>query len=270
MVVEETIDTQSSLIAFGRRENLPVVLKVIKDQGDEWRSGEVVAQFDGDGSVRVYEQVPGAVLLERLTPGNSLVRMVLDGKDEEATNILADVIERMSMRESPLSGVDGAEEFVTVQDWARGFERYLATGDDQIPEELVMAAHGTYSDLCASQREPRLLHGDLHHYNVLFDSTRGWLAIDPKGVIGELEYELGAVLRNPIERPDLFLTPSDIERRLRQLTSHLHLNLDRAGGWGFSQAVLSAIWDIEDGFRIDAAHSALRLATVMRPMVGAI
>jgi streptomycin 6-kinase len=208
--------------------------------------------------------------MERLTPGTSLVRMVLDGKDEEATDILGNVIERMSARESQLSGPEPSKAFVTVQDWARGFERYLAKGDDQIPEELVQAAHEMYSDLCSSQRETRLLHGDLHHYNVLFDSTRGWLSTDPKGVIGELEYELGAVLRNPIERPDLFLIPSVIERRLTQLTSRLHLNLDRAVGWGFSQAVLSAIWDIEDGFRVDAAHTSLRLATAVRPMVGPI
>ncbi|MDT4966191.1 MAG: streptomycin 6-kinase, partial [Acidobacteriota bacterium] len=164
MVIEATFETQSSLIAFGSHNHQPVALKVIKQQGDEWRSGEVLAQFDGQGSVRVYEQVAGAVLLERLTPGNSLVDMVLDGKDEEATTILGNVIERMFARESQLSGVEPSKAFVTVQDWARGFERYLATGDDQIPEELVMAAQGTYSDLCASQRELRLLHGDLHHY----------------------------------------------------------------------------------------------------------
>ena len=42
-----------------------------------------------------------------------------------------------------------------------------------------------------------LLHGDLQHYNVLLDKDRGWVAIDPKGVVGELEYEVGALLRNP-------------------------------------------------------------------------
>jgi streptomycin 6-kinase len=44
----------------------------------------------------------------------------------------------------------------------------------------------------------RLLHGDLQHYNVLLDRKRGWLAIDPKGVVAEGEFELGAALRNPI------------------------------------------------------------------------
>jgi streptomycin 6-kinase len=40
---------------------------------------------------------------------------------------------------------------------------------------------------------------DLHHYNVLSDSGRGWLAIDPKGLVGEVEYEVGAAIRNPID-----------------------------------------------------------------------
>jgi len=267
VIVEETFETESSLVAFGSRENQPVVLKVIKKPGDEWRSGEVLEAFDGCGVARVYEQTPGAVLMERLRPGHSLVGIVLEGKDEEATDILADVIQQMSASESLLSERDASKSYATVEDWSRGFERYVASGDNQIPVELVQAGHGLYTDLFASQREPRLLHGDLHHYNILFDSVRGWLAIDPKGVIGELEYELGAILRNPIERPDLFVATATIERRLKQLTSRLDLNFERAVAWGFAQAVLSAIWDVEDGFTVDAANPALRLADAIRPML---
>jgi streptomycin 6-kinase len=122
--------------------------------------------------------------------------------------------------------------------------------------------------LCASQRLPRLLHGDLQHYNVLFDSHRGWLAIDPKGVIGELEYEVGAALRNPYENPQLFISRSTIERRLEQFTNQLNLNYERTLRWGFAQAVLSAIWLIEDGFAVNEMTPALRLAEVIRPMLG--
>jgi streptomycin 6-kinase len=122
-------------------------------------------------------------------------------------------------------------------------------------------------DLSGSQRSTRLLHGDLQHYNVLFDTDRGWLAIDPKGVVGELEYEIGAMLRNPDERPDLFLSPSVIERRVKQFTNRLNLNYERTIGWAFAQAVLSAIWGIEDGFSVDATNSSLRLAEAIRPML---
>ena len=148
------------------------------------------------------------------------------------------------------------------------FDRYVATGDDQISLELVEAARYLFSQLCASQRSPRLLHGDLQHYNVLFDSSRGWVAIDPKGVVGELEYEIGAIIRNPVERPELFLARATIERRLRQFTSKLNLDYERMLAWSFAQAVLSSIWEIEDGFAVDETNSSLRLAKAIRPMLG--
>lgn len=266
--VEDSFETESSVIAFGLRDNQPVVLKVIKRAGDEWRSGEILEAFDGNGVVRVYQHAPGGLLLERLRPGNSLAQMALGGRDEEATDILAGVMQRMSARPS-MSQLELSRAYVSVHDWAKGFERYLTTGDEQIPKPLVVAGQKAYLDLCASQRQPRLLHGDLQHYNVLWDSDRGWLAIDPKGVIGELEYEVGAVLRNPYERPELFISRSTIERRLEQFTNKLHLDGERTLRWGFAQAVLSAIWMIEDGFGVDATNSSLRLAEAIRLMFAA-
>jgi streptomycin 6-kinase len=261
MVVNQTLETESSLIGFGSRADQPVVLKVIKQPGDEWRSGEILNAFDGKGVARVYEYIDGAVLLERLRPGNSLVDIALGGGDDEATEILADVIQKMSARQLVKSSV-------AVEDWARSFKRYSASGDEQIPKRLVEHAGRVYMDLCSSQSNPRLLHGDLQHYNVLFDSDRGWLAIDPKGVVGEIEYEVGAVLRNPYEKPELFAQPSTIERRLRSFSSRLSLDFKRALAWGFAQAVLSAIWAIEDGFAVDARNPGIVLAEAIRPMLG--
>jgi streptomycin 6-kinase len=287
VIVEDTFQTESSVIGFGTRDvddagsrKQDVVLKVVKQPGDEWHSGEVLAAFNGKGFVRVYEHAPGAVLLQRLKPGNSLVDLSLHGRDEEATDILAGVIQQMSSVESSLSSVElpkserespnsraPLQHCPTVHDWAKAFERYIATGDKQIPMDLVIAGQRAYLDLCSSQQRPILLHGDLQHYNVLFDSDHGWLAIDPKGVFGEIEYEIGAALRNPVERPELFLSRSTIERRLGQFTSRLNLNYARILAWGFAQSVLSAIWGVEDGFTVDATNPALRLAAIMRPML---
>ncbi|HYR75098.1 MAG TPA: aminoglycoside phosphotransferase family protein [Pyrinomonadaceae bacterium] len=264
--VEHSFETESSIIAFGSRDHQSVVLKVIKRPGDEWSSGEILEAFDGNGVARVHRRVPGAMLMERLSPGNSLVEMT-NGRDDEATDILADVIQRMSARASSMSALELPKACATVQDWAKGFDRYIATGDAQIPIDLVAAGQRVYLGLCASQRRPILLHGDLQHYNVLFDSDRGWSAIDPKGVVGEIEYELGAALRNPGERPEIFLSPATITRRLEQFTRKLNLDFERALGWAFAQAVLSAIWGIEDGLVVDATNPALRLAAVMRSML---
>src|SRR4030095_1370797 len=130
-------------------------------------------------------------------PGAHLASMALDVRDEEATEILADVIDRMSSPCGSLdeSSLEASKAFGAARDWGKGFQRYLASGALQIPPRLVEQARQLYFDLCASQRGVRLLHGDLQHYNILFDSDRGWLAIDPKGVIGEVEYEIGGGLR---------------------------------------------------------------------------
>lgn len=259
VIVDETSETETSLIAFGRRATQPVVLKIIKRSGDEWRCGEILDAFDGRGVVRVYEYVAGAVLLERLTPGHRLAELPLHGRDDEATEILADVIRRMSpSRSVPCP---------TVQDWAAGFDRYIATGHAQIPGHLIAEGQRVCAVLCASQTRPRLLHGDLQHYNVLFDVQRGWLAIDPKGVVGEIEYEVGAALRNPVERPELFATSAIVKTRLARFESRLRLDATRALAWSFGQAVLSAIWDVEDGFTVDSDHPSIQLAEAIRPLL---
>lgn len=260
ILVESIRETESSILAFGRRDNQPVVLKVIRNRGDEWRCGEVLEAFDGKGTVRVYEHVEGAILLERLTPGTSLVSIALNGKDDEATGILADVIAKMA----PRTAVNAVR---TVQEWGKGFERYVASGDTQIQTRLVLEAHRVYSTLCGSQSRQRLLHGDLHHYNVLWDAERGWVAIDPKGVVGELAYEVGAALRNPHEQPALFVEPTRIEKRVEHFALTLGLDPTRVLAWGFAQAVLSAIWTVEDGFALEPGNPSMALAHVMRPML---
>lgn len=262
VAVEDLLETPTSVVAFGRRGPLPVVLKVVRRPCDEWGSGEVLIALGGGSGARVFEHAPGAVLIERLSPGTLLARLSLDGRDEEATVILADAIRRMSR---PRAALDG---FTTVEDWGEGFRRYAALGGGPLAPDLVERAGRVYSELCATQGTRTLLHGDLQHYNVLFDSGRGWTVIDPKGVVGEPEYEVGAMLRNPCERPELFASARAVARRLAVFEAHLGLNPRRAAAWAFAQAVLSAIWSVEDGEEVDAAHPSIMLAEAVRPMLG--
>ena len=260
VVVQRRLETPSSLIAIGQQGSRGVVLKVLKEPGDEWHAGEIVRAFDGQGVVEVYEHVPGAILLEELVPGTPLVRVALDRSDGDASEILADVIQRMSPVRVP-------PNCPTVADMSKGFQRYAASGDTQVPALLVERAGELCAKLCATQHKTRLLHGDLQHYNVLWDERRGWIAIDPKGVLGELEYEIGAIMRNPIERPDVFASPTIVERRLEYFARALDVDYARALSWTFTQAVLSAIWSVEDGFAVDATNSAIQLAHVVAPML---
>ena len=261
VTVVRSFDTPSSSIGVGWRGGEPVVLKIVKRAGDEWRAGEATRAFGGRGMVRVLDATDGAVLLERLEPATPLVEVVRHGDDDRATGILCDVI-------AALSPDPASREWPTARDWSRGFDRHVVGRDQQLPRELVALGHHTYLDLCESQQHARLLHGDLQHYNVLYDRSRGWTAIDPKGVMGELEYELGAALRNPTERLDLIASPSNIERRVTTFASRLSVNAERVLRWALAQAVLSAIWSVEDGERVGPETPALRLATTLRAMLG--
>lgn len=259
VTINETRQTATSLLGFGVRDGQRVVLK-LTNVSDEAHGGKVLRAFGESGAVRVYEAETGAVLLERLEPGEQLVSLVRRGEDDEATRILATVIQKLAHHQAP-------DECPTVADWGRGFDSHVRSGDRQIPPGLVRAARDVYERLTLSQGTTMLLHGDLQHYNVLFDRERGWTAIDPKGVVGELEYEVGALLRNPIEQPELFTNRSTIERRLDILTRLLPLDGSRVLQWSFAQAVLSAIWGVEDGHLVAPDHPALVLANKLNEML---
>ena len=259
ILIEDIAETENSVLAFGRLKDQLVTLKVPKQRDGELLAGAVLRAFDGKGMVRMLDQVEGVILLERLMPGESLVTTVASGHDDNATELLAAVIARLSPQSCP--GV------ATVEEWGKSFDRHRARDDPSLPKPLVDEAHDIYGKLCASQRRCRLLHGDLHHGNVLFDSQRGWLAIDPKGVLGEAEYEIGAALRNPIEYPKVFLEPRTIERRIECFADRLQLNADRILGWAFAQAVLSVVWLREDGVVVRGDHPWLELARTIQPMV---
>ena len=248
------------MIACGFRADRPVVLKVMKREGDEWRSGDVLSAFDGRGVVRVLDHAPGALLTERLNPGTSLVEMSIAGQDEAATAIIARVIHEMSSTTAPAW-------CPSVLEWGRAFAWYATIGDSQIPESVVRRAESVYLELASSQRNTHLLHGDLQHSNVLFDRDRGWLAIDPKGVRGEIEFEVGAALRNPREAPALVGDPATLHRRLDQFVSALSLDRPRVVGWAFAQAVLSLIWTIQDSPGLDPSDPSRLLVDAILPLL---
>jgi streptomycin 6-kinase len=256
--VGEVVQTPGSLLAFGTCGERPVVLKLVDRSGSEFWSGEVLESFGGCGVVAVLEHTGGAVLVPRLLPGSSLADR--DIPDDEATAIIADVIGRMAPSAPP-------RRSPSVEALAVSFSQYLASGASAIARPLVTAAQGTYLQLCASQAEHRLLHGDLHHHNVLFDSRQGWLAIDPKGVVGELAYEVGAAMRNPCEHPEVFAAPAAIRRRAEWYARTLRLDQARILGWTFAQAVLAAIWELEDDGELSAGAGWIALAGAVRPMV---
>jgi streptomycin 6-kinase len=226
-----------------RADGTAAVLKVGVPNPELLTEIEALRLYEGRGIARLLDAEPelGALLLERLTPGVPLATL----EDDEAATAIAAGVMRQLWRPAP-----AAHAFPTVERWSRGLERLRASfdgGTGPFPGRLVEQAERLFSDLLGSMAEPVLLHGDLHHYNILSAEREPWLALDPKGVVGEPAYEVGAFLRNPVpqlmEIPDLGKV---LARRVDQFAEELELDRARLVGWGMAQAVLSAWWTFED------------------------
>lgn len=201
--------------------------------------------FDGRGCVRLIEAETelGALLLERLEPGALLAESLDEERDEEATRAAARLMREL-WRPAP-----AGHDFPSVADWAAGLEKMRARfggGSGPLPRVLVARAEGLFRELLDTSREDVLLHGDLHHGNILDAGNGRWLAIDPKGVVGEPAYEAGALLRNPQPQLLRLRRPAEtLRRRVEIFAEELGVDEARVRGWGIAQAVLSAWWTVE-------------------------
>jgi len=246
-----------------RGDGAQVVLKLGVPNPELTTEIEALRFFEGAGAVLLMEAdaAQGALLLERLTPGRPL--SALDD-DEQATCVAVDVM-RQLWRPAPR-----AHGFRTVEQWAAGLGRLrtrFGGGCGPLPASLVEQAEGLFADLLPSMGEVVVLHGDLHHDNILSAERQPWLALDPKGVVGEREYEVGALLRNPLPRLLEETKPGRVlARRIRQLADELGFERERLRAWGLAQAVLSAWWSIEDhGGGWEPAIACAQWLAEMRP-----
>jgi len=226
------------------RGSILVVLKLGVPNPELKTEIAALRMYDGDGAVRLIDEdeALGALILERLRPGMQLSEL---GDDGAATAIAARLMARL-WRSLPRP-----HPFPTLEQYTRtlGTIRATTTGDvGPFPACMVDAALLLLRELLVSSPEPALLHGDLHHHNILRAEREPWLVIDPKGVSGDPAYDVGAWLKNPmpwlLDQPDARTIQ---EQRIRQFSDELGIDADRLKAWGFVNAVLSGLWSGESG-----------------------
>jgi streptomycin 6-kinase len=230
----EPFETHSSWLCFVRQGERRALLKIFKPGSDEVPSARYFAAHKGSGTVRVLQSDGDAILIERISPGTRLTELSAQGRDDEASHIICDTIEKLQQSHADIAGWPGHDEHLAQ------FTRCRAA--PPVTTEIAARAADSFRALNASQDQHVLLHGDLHHENILFDQERGWLAIDPKGEIGELAYEIAAPLRNPLESPDLFMLPAEMDRRVHIYCERLQLDRERVLGWCFARNASAALW----------------------------
>lgn len=259
-ISDELPDSGYNVVLYAESEIAgQVVLKVNLPSPEVLSEMEAIAQTSGHGIVRLIDADPrvAIMMLERVVPGTPL--RTADLTDREATLIGADVMRRFWR--SPAR----AENLFPLREWMSSlldYPRRPTYPDGPIPARLIDRAIETAEHLLHTQTDPVLLHGDIHHDNILWGGDRGWVTIDPKGLIGERGFDTATWMHNPMGiglRPNL---RELLEERIATFANELSLDPYRTAQWSFKFLVLSMCWTTEaKGY--DELTSTMRCAIEM-------
>ncbi|MET9270181.1 aminoglycoside phosphotransferase family protein [Kribbella sp. NPDC003557] len=249
----------SLILPVVRRDGTAAMLKL--QRVDEESESEALAlrTWHHDDVVEVLEDDPetSTLLLERLE-GRSLD----DLPDAvEATRILAELLVR-------LSAVPAPPGIRRLADVAAGM---LADAPRLIPLLADPAERALTWRLVAQVTEllpepgDRLLHWDLHYYNVLAAKRQPWLAIDPKPLAGDPGFELMPAVWN---RWDDLVATGDLAQAIRHrfdlMLEVTGIDRDRALGWTAGRILQNILWFTEDGdTRIEDELAAVTAALLV-------
>jgi len=234
--LQEVTNLTYNYVLSGFQGDNPIILKLGLDNAGLKREALALKCFAGCGAVKVLAEDNGILLLERAVPGTSLKSYFPD-REQESIEIVCGVMKKLHQ-----ANITATHNFPHVKDWLTALDN-----DWNIPNHYLQKAKKLRDELLQTSEVDVLLHGDLHHDNIL-QNGNDWLVIDPKGVIGEPAYEVAAFIRNPI--PELLNhadAPNIIHNRVTRFAAALELPERRIIDWCFVQTVLAWVWALEDG-----------------------
>jgi streptomycin 6-kinase len=243
----EPIVTPHSQLLPVRRHGAPAMLKVAVEAEEKF-GGVLMAWWDGQGAARVIAHQGDAILLERAEGNVSLAKLARDGRDDEASQIICATVAKLhAPRDKPLP------DLIPLRQWFRELEPAAATHGGILP-----LAAATARELLATPREVGVLHGDIHHDNILDFGSRGWLAIDPKRLVGERGFDYANLFCNPDH--ETATDPGRFQRRVEVVTEAARLERKRLLQWILAWAGLSAAWFLSDGVPPETDFAVAELA----------
>ena len=194
----------------------------------------LLACWDGKAAVKVYRYDAGALLMERAVGSQSLRHLVLDGHEDEANTIVCKLVEQLHAHTCTATPA-----LSPLASWFRSLEKAAAQHDG-----LFAACHAVADKLLRDPQDQLALHGDIHYDNILDSGNRGWIAIDPKGVIGERGFDYANLFCNPTI--EFATSPARLPREFPLVAARAGLEPQRLLRWIIAWAGLMASWMLED------------------------
>ena len=195
---------------------------------------------NGNGAVSLLAEHPEsrAIMIERALPGESLTEHFRE-REPECIEPAIDVL-RTILRPVPADLVF----VIMLDDWFDGLRRYPGTN---FPKDYATKALNIYEKLSKQRGRVYYLHGDFHPANIVTATRSPFLAIDPKGLIGHLGYEIAVFLNNFHWWQE---TKVDVRERLASAVEKFAAAFDidsvELRQWAFTQMVLGAWWTFDE------------------------
>jgi streptomycin 6-kinase len=213
---------------------------------EEARGAGLMAWWVGEGAAPVLAHEGSALLLARAEDPEALPRLSFEGADDQAMRILCATVARLHKpRPAP------PPDLVPLARWFRALQAAAAKG------RTFARAWAIAEELLAAPRDEVVLHGDITHANVLDFGGAGWLAIDPKGLLGERGYDYANIFRSPTLT---LVTAEQTRRRLDIVADLAELDRTRLLKWVIAHGALSAAWTAEDRGHPGRAVTFVKLA----------
>ncbi|MER7170253.1 aminoglycoside phosphotransferase family protein [Streptomyces mesophilus] len=221
----------------------PAVLKVSFPHPGNVHEPDAFAAWGGRGAVRLYarDDEQYAMLLERAHPST-----LAQSADPDEMVVVAGRISRRLAVPAP-AGLPRQSE--RAGQWERRLLVDAEEFEGALPGRVVRAALATVRELGSVQPEV-LIHGDLHPRNILRAEREPWLAVDPKGYVGDPAWDGGTLLKS---MGLVFIAADDpgkeVRRALELFADAAELEPERVRRWAQLHAVEAAYWARRHGFR---------------------
>lgn len=230
----EPFNSYSGLLQPVLLNGTPCMLKIARRDKDK-RSNMLMAWWNGIGAAPVLRFDDTAILMERAACEWLLIEMAKNERDDEASSIICSAVTKLHTHSKPYP------KYLIPLDIRFSSLRAAAEKQGSIFTQCLEIA----GQLLSNPRDVVALHGDIHHGNILDFGKKGWLAVDPKGLVGERSFDYANIFCNPDRAAAT--APGRLQRQVRVVSETAGLEPKRLLQWIAAWGGLSAAWSIEDG-----------------------
>ncbi len=234
----------ANIVLKGIDQNgMSVILKIGNDSYESVQERWILTHSETKKYPRVLHclEEENAYIMEAIEPGYSLKD--IDKDEEETSKIVAELLIehwKISAEKAPLIEIRKRINALFI-------ESSIKSPFVNEQEEMIQQARHIALELLESNNDRYVLHGDLHHENILYSQSSNWCMIDPKGVIGPREYDFATYLINQVDEKNF---TTQLTKRIKGIQLVIDLDPILLIKWAFVQSVLSICWKLEDHMEV--------------------